>query len=68
MSGDRPSAEERKEKIVGINDNDNEYEEHEVPYAGKWKKVDKTKKTNSIKDATVDQDLRPFGWRVPNWP
>ena len=70
MSGDRPSAEKKKkEHIVGISsDSETETEEYEVPYNGKWKKVQKGKKTNSVEDATVHPDLRPFGWRVPNWP
>ena len=73
--GDRPRAQERKEKIVGImvhkdaveDEIDINIEEYERPYEGKWKKVAKGRKTNSQEDAIIPP-TRPFTWRVPSWP
>ena len=73
----------KEQKIVGIaanlstdNDDDDEDEseherinedEYERPYEGKWRKVQKGKRTNSQSDAIL-QTRPSFQWRVPSWP
>ena len=70
--------EPKKKKKVGIRvetDSDNSgneatrtinEDEHNDEYAGKWKKVVKGK--NSRLTAVEDDQIRPFGRLVPNWP
>ena len=69
----------KAKKKVEINEDANEYDDDDEvttgtenaddhEYAGKWRRVEKSKKSNSKEQATLDDQIRPFGRLVPNWP
>ena len=72
-------ANDKPKKTVGIlnvvesdaeseSDHDINIQEYEAPYEGKWKKVEKSRKTNARDDAILKETRPSFQWRVPSWP